>query len=313
MKETKKTSINSVVVFVQSFVAPKEYEIDRTTKKGFLQDLILSIQRVDMGGLGAQLAYFFLLSFFPLLIFMVTLLPYLNLEQAQIFEFLNEVMPAEIYALIENTLAEVLTNHNRGLLSVGVIGTIWSASKGINALMKALNEAYDVEGKAGWKARSWSLVFTVSFVIVILLALVFPVFGQQILNFLTSYIGLDIPFDSMWTMVSWIAPPALILLVLTLMYWVVPNTDPRLTIVSVIPGALFATIGWLLLTSGFSFYVNNFGNYSATYGSIGGVIILMLWLYFTGMILIFGGLINASFQRRQQAILSATNEKSPVF
>lgn len=306
MKEKKPTSTNGIVASIQSFVAPMESEIDRTTTKGFLQDMMISIQRVDISGLGAQLAYFFLLSFFPLLIFMVTLLPYLNLQQGQIFDFLADVVPSEIYMLIEGTLAEVLTNQNGGLLSIGVIGTIWSASKGINALTKALNEAYGVEGQAGWKSRGWSLIFTVSFVIIILLALVFPVFGQQIANFLTSYIGLELALDSMWQLVGWIAPPLLIFFVLMLMYWVVPNTDPRLKIVSVAPGAIIATAGWITLTYGFSFYINNFGNYSATYGSIGGVIILMLWLYFTGMILIVGGLVNAAVQRRQQAKMSAT-------
>ncbi len=313
MKDQKKTSMNGTLAVVQSFIAPSESEIDRTTTKGFLQDLILSIRRVDMGGLGAQLAYFFLLSFFPLLIFMVTLLPYLNLEQQRIFDFLVNVMPAEIYTLIEGTLGEVLTKQNGSLLSIGIIGTIWSASKGINALMKALNEAYDVECQAGWKDRLWSLLFTISFVIIILLALVFPVFGQQIMNLLNSYVGIDGTVDTLTSWISWLAPPLLIFSVLMLMYWVVPNTDPRLTLMSVVPGAVIGTIGWVALTFGFSFYVNNFGNYSATYGSIGSVIILMLWLYFTGMILIFGGLVNATFQRRQQAKMSKESSKTPVF
>lgn len=312
MKE-ENSAPKEAIAFVKSFVAPRESEIDRTTAKGFFQDLISSVQRVDMSGMGAQLAYFFLLSFFPLLIFLVTLLPYLNLQQEQVFEFMDDVIPAEVFSLIEGTLTEVLTNQNGGLLSIGIIGTIWSASKGIDALMKALNRAYDVDGRAGFINRSLSLLFTVAFVLIILLALVFPIFGQQLGNFLFSYIGVESSLGSVWAFIRWLMPPLLIFGVMVLMYWIVPNTDPRLKFISVMPGAVFATAGWLVLTYGFSYYVNNFGNYSTTYGSIGGVIILMLWLYFTGMILIFGGLINASMQKRQLALKSKETSKSPVF
>lgn len=136
---------------------------------------------------------------------------------------------------------------------------------------------------------------------VILLALVLPVFGQQIGRIVFSYFGVTSTFEEIWNFVRWIMPPALISIVLIAMYWIVPNTNPRLTIISVLPGAIFATAGWLILTYGFSFYISNFGNYSKTYGSIGGIIILMLWLYFTGMVLILGGLLNATVQKRQIA------------
>ena len=312
MKERLKLAIKEEFALIKSFVSPDPTKVDMLTMKGFMQDLIYRVRKVDMSGMGAQLAYFFLLSFFPMLIFMVTLLPYLNLEQGQIFDFLSNIMPGEVYSLIEGTLAEVLNNQNGGLLSIGVIGTIWSASKGVDALMKALNRAYEVEGKAGFLNRLWSLIFTISLVGVILIALVLPIFGHQIGNIIFGYIGVEESFANIWNSIRWIIPPTLIFLILTAMYWIVPNTDPRLTISSVFPGALFATLGWLVLTYGFSFYISNFGNYSGTYGSIGGVIILMLWLYFTGMIIILGGLLNASFQKRQLAKKNK-HAKSPVF
>ena len=307
MKDSKNATSNAAVTFVKSFVAPEEAEIDRTTIKGSVQDLMIGIQRVDIFGMGAQLAYFFLLSFFPLIIFLVTLLPYLNLRQEQVFEFMADIMPLEVYKLIERTLTDVLTHQNSGLLSISIIGTIWSASRGINALMKALNHAYEVEGKMGIIHRAWSLIFTVAFVFIILIALVFPVFGHQIGNLLFSYFGVGNSFESVWDTVRWITPPMMIFVIMIIMYWIVPNTTPRLKFISVIPGACFSTVGWLILTSGFSIYINNFGNYSATYGSIGGVIILMLWLYATGMLLIFCGLINATMQRRQLALIQRGN------
>ncbi|ATP41868.1 ribonuclease [Solibacillus sp. R5-41] len=297
----EKGTFKDKLALVKSYVSPDPASINMLTTKGFIQDLLYRIQRSDMSGMGAQLAFFFLLSFFPMLIFMVTLLPYLNLEQGQVFDFLDNIMPAEVYGFIEGTLVDVLNNQNGGLLSIGILGTIWSASKGVDALLKALNRAYNVEGIVSFKNRLWSLIFTISLVAVILLALVLPIFGQQIGNIVFGYLGVTETFEGVWNFIRWVMPLALISIVLTLMYWIVPNTDPRLTIISVFPGAIFATGGWLIFTYGFSFYISNFGNYSTTYGSIGGVIILMLWLYFTGMVLISGGLLNATVQKRQIA------------
>lgn len=308
----KKETVNDKMVLVKSYVSPDPASIDMLTIKGFLQDLIDRIRRSDMSGMGAQLAFFFLLSFFPMLIFLVTLLPYLNLEQGQVFNFLSTIMPDEVYGFIEGTLVDVLNKQNSGLLSIGILGTIWSASKGVDALMKALNRAYDVEGIVNFKNRLWSLVFTISLVAVFLLALVLPVFGHQIGHIVFSYFGVTSTFEAVWNFVRWIMPLALISVVLIAMYWIVPNTTPRLTIISVFPGAIFATGSWLALTYAFSFYINNFGNYGATYGSIGGVIILMLWLYFTGMILIFGGLLNATVQKRQVAKVLQKESKNLI-
>lgn len=301
--EKRKASIHSTIGEVKSFFSPDEDAVDVMTSKGFIQDLMLRIQRVEISALGAQLAYFFLLSFFPLLIFLVTLLPYLNLETTQVYSFLVNLMPDEVYRLIESTLKEVLTNRNSSLLSIGVLGTIWSASKGINALIRALNKAYNTEGRVGFVDRGLSLVFTIALVIVIAVALLLPVFGQQIGHFLFSIVNIEDEFESLWRNIRWSMPPLLIFLVLMAIYWLVPNTSPRLKIMGVWPGAIFSTLAWLVVTYGFSFYISNFGNYSATYGSIGGVIILMLWLYFTGMILIFGGVLNATMQKR--ALLKA--------
>ena len=311
--EKRKKKPNAIIAFAQSFTAASESSIDHSTNKGFVQYLITRMVKVDMSGSGAQLAYFFLLSFFPLLIFLVTLLPYLNLGQDQVFEFLDDVMPTEILSITQNVLGETLSAQNGGLLSIGVLGTIWSASRGVDALMKSLNRAYDVDGKKGFINRLWALLFTVGFVVVILLALLLPVFGQQIFNLVTTYIAVDIEISAFWTLLQWLMPPTLIFLLILFIYWIVPNTDPRLKFMSVWPGAIVSTIGWLGLTYGFSFYVNNFGNYSATYGSIGGVIILMLWLYFTGMLLIFGGIINAAILKRQQAKISKENAKEITF
>lgn len=307
LSENKKDS-KKLISAVQSFLDPDLSKVDVKTTKGFFQDLIGRMRDVDISGMGAQLAYFFLLSFFPLLLFLVTLLPYLNLNIQHIFDFLQTIVPVEVFLLTQGTLVEILTTHGGGgLLSVGIIGTIWSASRGVNALIKTLNFAYDTEARPSIVNRSWSMIFTVALVVVILVALMFSIFGQKFAYSLFEYVGVEETFSSFWKLIKWALPPMLIFIVLIIMYWVVPNTTPKLHFTSVLPGAIFSTVSWVVLIYGFSYYVNHFGNLTSTYGSIASVIVLMLWLYFTGMILIFGGLLNASIQRRKVAMM---NEKA---
>jgi membrane protein len=274
---------------------------DVTSPKGFFQELIARIQHVDVTALGAQLAFFFLLSLFPLLIFMVTLLPYLNLQEDQLFNILRTYAPGEVYTLIDGTLDEVLSDRNGGLLSIGIIATIWSASNGMNALIKSLNRSYDLnETRPFYIARGISVIFTLLLIMLFVVALALPVFGEQIGTFLFSYLGYEQGFLGAWNQVRWTIPPVMIFIVFMLLYWIAPNR--KLYLKSVIPGAIFATVGWIVVSLGFSLYVSSFANYSATYGSIGGIIVLMMWLYFSGTILMIGGQINAVMQERKEKI-----------
>lgn len=273
---------------------------DLTTWPGFFKHLISHIQNADITGLGAQLAYFFLLSLFPMLIFLVTLLPYLNLDEAQVFRFLENYAPKEVYMLVEDTVSDVLRNRNGGLLSIGIIGTIWSASKGMNAIEKSLNRSYELEEtRPFFIVRGLSVIFTLLMILLIIVALVLPVFGQQIGTILFSYFGFEKGFLELWNNVRWIISPLVIFVVFTSLYWIVPNK--KLLLKSVFPGAVFSTLGWIIVSLGFSYYVSSFGNYSSTYGSIGGIIVLMLWLYLSGIILLVGGQINAVTQERKNA------------
>lgn len=300
MSEEKKASHqNEVLSIVKSFIEPDESKIDVTTVKGFFQDLFVRMRDVDISGMGAQLAYFFLLSFFPLLIFIVSLLPYLNLNQEHVFDFIQTIMPTEVFLLTQGTITEILTTHSGGgILSIGVLGTVWSASRGVNALIKTLNGAYETKPKPGFINRAWSLVFTIALVVVILLVLFIPILGHHFALALFNHLNVEETFTDFWRFVTWALPPILIFVVLNLMYWIIPNTEPKLRITGVLPGAIFSTISWLILIYAFSYYVNNFGSFTSTYGSIASVIILMLWLYSTGMILILGGLLNASMHKR---------------
>lgn len=274
---------------------------DVTTRKGFGKELAKRIKEMDVTGLGAQLAFFFLLSIFPLLLFLITLLPYLNLSKDQVYDFLVQIMPGEIYLLIEETLNEILTTQNTGLLSFGIIATIWSASLGMDALIKSLNFSYGVEeNRPLLVSRGMSIVLTILMIFILIVALVLPIFGRQIGLFIFTYLGQGEGFLELWAAIRFTIPSLIIFIVCAVIYWVAPNI--RLDLKSVLSGAVFTTVGWLILSYGFSIYINNFGNFSATYGSIGGIIILMLWLYLSAMLLLIGGQVNAVAQGRRDML-----------
>lgn len=266
----------------------------------FGMNLWKRIQRDDVLGLAAQLAYFFLLSLFPLLIFVVTLLPYLPITQENVLSVIRDFAPEQTMDLIEMNLNEVMSKQNGKLLSVGIIATLWVGSNGFNAIVRAFNKAYDVkETRSFLIARGMALVFTIALIIVFIIALLLPLFGELIGLYLFSRLGLSDEFLTTWSAMRWLLSPFIIFVILSTLYWLAPNK--KLTTISVLPGAIFSTVGWTLMSLAFSFYVNNFGNYSATYGSIGAIIVLLIWLYLSGIIIMIGGEINAMYSNRKKS------------
>lgn len=246
----------------------------------------------DVTGMAAQLAYFFLLSLFPLLIFIVTLLPYTPLTQQDIFNLIKDFAPEETFTMIQKTLNEVLASRSGSLLSIGIIGTVWSASNGMNALMRSLNRAYDVtEERSFIVARGLAIVFTFAMIFVFILALLLPVFGKQLGMFVFSNFDQSGLFLKIWGVLRWVLSPVILFVVFLGIYYLAPSLKIKCT--TAVPGAIFASLGWIIVSLGFSFYVSNFGNYTSTYGSIGGIIVLMLWFYISAIIIMVGGEINS--------------------
>ncbi|EAG6891004.1 YihY/virulence factor BrkB family protein [Listeria monocytogenes] len=257
------------------------------------------VGRNDVSGNAAQLAYYMLFSIFPMLLIAATLLAYLHIDKDSVFNMIKEFAPDQIMDFLEENLNNLLTQKNGGLLSIGIIATLWSASNGMNAVMKSLNKAYGVTNKRNYVVqRLLSMFFTLAMLATVGATLLLLVFGQQIGMFLINHLNFSEDFLSFWNNLRWTVTPIVIFVVFTFLYWVAPNR--RSTLISVLPGALFSTIGWTVASLGFAYYVNNFGNYSATYGSIGVIIILMLWFYLTGIILMIGGELNATLAIRKK-------------
>ncbi|WP_079708794.1 YihY/virulence factor BrkB family protein [Paraliobacillus ryukyuensis] len=264
----------------------------------FIKQLFQRITEDDVGGLAAQLAYFLLLSLFPFLIFLVTLVGYLPVENVDIMSFLNTYAPAEITQLIENNISQITNQRNGGLLSIGIIGTLWSASNGVNAMMRAFNKAYDVdENRPFYISRLIAIVLTVALVVVVIIAFLLPIFGRQIGVYVFSFFNLSEGFLQVWNAMRWVISSLIVFIVLLSLYVLAPNK--RIHLKNVAVGAVFATIAWQLVSLAFSYYVSSIGNYSATYGSLGGVIVLMIWFFISGMIIIIGGEINALLKEKR--------------
>src|SRR5690625_5883245 len=241
----------------------------------FLKQLQKRIMDADVFGLAAKMAYFFLLSLFPFLLFLVTLVGYMPIDEDYLLSFLDTYAPTEIMSLIESNLTRIVNVQNGSLLSIGIIGTLWSASNGINAITKAFNRAYNVqEDRSFLIARLIAMVMTIAMVGVIAIAFILPIFGEMIGLYIFSFLGLSEEFIQIWNTSRWIISSLIFLIVLLSLYILVPNV--RIYVKDAIFGAIFATVGWQLVSLAFSYYVQTIGDYSATYGSLGAVIILMI-------------------------------------
>jgi membrane protein len=257
--------------------------------------------------LAAAQAYYYMLSLVPMLILVLAIIPYLNLDTNTVLDTLTGMMPGELANVFEDQIVSILTEQRGGLLTFGIIGTIWSASNGMNAFIKAQNEAYDVKVDRSFvKARLVSIALTLGLILALIVALLLPVFGSALISFFQST-GLMPPgMEILFQVLRWVVSIIVIASVFAALYHFAPNTN--IPFKSSIPGALFATLALQLTSLGFSFYLSNFGNYSETYGSLGGIIILMLWLFLIGLILVVGGELNAIIHRRKRGIKLATDE-----
>jgi membrane protein len=258
----------------------------------------------------AALSYYFLFSLFPALLFLVALLGFLPLKglQEQLLAYAREVLPPTAATTMERTLAEVIGTRRPTLASIGVLATLWAGSNGLASVMSALNIVFDVtEKRPWWKRRLVAILLTLAFSGFIVAALVLLVFGPKIGALLAGYLGLGALFTIAWNVASVPIVMALGLMGIQLVYYLAPAWERRWRWIT--PGGAVALGLWLAMSFGLRVYVAYFGNYSATYGSIGGVILLMLWLYLTSVVMLLGGEVDseivAAARQRGEATDSA--------
>jgi membrane protein len=251
----------------------------------------------EISGRAAQLSYYFLLALFPLLLFLISLLGYFagpgsELRQSMM-ENLGRVMPASASDLVQKTLDEVVNSRGGGKLLFGMLAALWAASNGMGAITETLNIAYDVkETRAWWKRRLVAVGLTVAASLLVICSLVLVLYGGQLAEFLGGYVGLGETFVMVWKIVQWPAVLGLMFLTFSLIYYFAPNLEkPEWHWIT--PGAALGLVLWLLGSLAFRIYLSFFNSYSATYGSLGAVIILMLWFYISGFAVLVGGEVNS--------------------
>jgi membrane protein len=270
-----------------------------------LKRTALAFQKNDGTGLAAQLAYYLILALFPLiLVFFSVLGTFSSPELANsLLGYFGRVLPGQVYGLIEAYMGGILSGDKEapGLLSFGVLGTLWAASGAFSALINALNKAYGVEeSRPFWKVKLLAVLMTLALSGIVLAAVVLLVFGPQIGAAISGYFGLDAVFDVVWNVVRWGVALLFLMLTVALIYYVAPDVEQPLRWIT--PGGIFGVLLWVLASMGFSFYVGNFGSYNETYGSIGAVIVLLLYLYISSLAILFGAELNATLVRMKEEI-----------
>ena len=254
-------------------------------------DLVISLARLDVPVYAANAAYFIILSAFPMVMLLLNILSYTTLSGGALLEILEQVIPEALMPPVSRLLNGMFASSSTTLVSVSALATLWASSRGVYGILVGLNRIYGVQEDRGYIfTRLLSLVYTFLFLLVLLLTLALHVFGQTILAQIPHTDSRAIQF-----VMEIISSRFLVLLVIqtavfTAMFMFLPNRRNKL--LTSLPGALLASLGWLLFSDVFSIYVSHFGNYSTIYGSLSALAIAMLWLYTCMAIVFYGGALN---------------------
>lgn len=245
-----------------------------------------------IGNNSVVVAYYLMLSLFPLLIAVGNLLPFLRIDPNSILPYIKNVIPAEVYSFIGPAIQNLLTQGSGSLLSVSALATLWSASQSINGLQVAMNRAYGVEDR-----RNFIIVRIVSLIVIVLLLValigvtIVLGLGKMILDALQPIFEFSQDIIDTFQTLKWPLSILTLFAIMAVIYWVVPNA--KVSLRSVLPGAVVATIGWMLLGQVFGIYAHFFASKISAYQIIGSFLVLMIWLNLAATIIIFGGIVNA--------------------
>jgi membrane protein len=280
-----------MAVFLRALHVPLTWQeiFRRTLYEAFWKDNCLS--------LAAQLAYYFFFALFPTLLFLVALASYFPVATLidDMFKTLGGLLPPEALNLITDQLVKISSSRDAGLMSLGVLLAVSSSSAAMTAIIDTLNRAYDVEeGRPWWKVRMIAFVLTVGVSIFILVSFALIIVGPTVATRLAESWGLGPAFEWTWKILQWPIVFALASTAITLIYYFAPDVKQELFWLT--PGSVLATTLWLMASLGFKYYVANWGNYTETYGLIGAVMILLLWFYISGLVILVGAEMNAEIE-----------------
>jgi len=251
----------------------------------------------DVMGLAAQLAYYFFLALFPALLFLLAVASFFPLTDVadEVGRALGPVVSPQVLELIQQQMRRLANNENGGLLTVGVAGALWSSSAALVSIVGALNRAYDIEeGRPWWKVRIVAIGLTLGSALFVILAFALVLAGPSVADWLGRRTGLGAPFEWTWLVLQWPLVFVLISTGIGLIYYFGPDADQDW--VWITPGAVAATILWLVISLLFKLYIAHFTDYEGSYGTVGGVIVVLLWFYVSGIALLAGAELNAEIE-----------------
>lgn len=268
--------------------------------KTFGKHLWTKVNTDDVLNRAAILSFYFLLALFPLLLFLIALLGSFADTGTELrhnlLTYLRAIVPVSASDLINTTVDEISQKSSGGKLSFGLVTSLWFASSGMGAIIEGLNIAYDVkETRAWWKRTLLAIVLTIALVVLIITALALMFYGSRIAEGIASHYGFG-AFAAVWTVLRWLFVLVFVFLAFQLIYYFAPDLHEQ-QLRWLTPGAAVGVILWLLVSFLFGSYLNFYNTYSVVYGSLGAVIILLLWFYLTGVTILIGGEVNAIIEQ----------------
>lgn len=252
----------------------------------------------DCFGLAAQLAYYFFLALFPAVLFVLAVASFFPLADFvdDIVRNLRPVVPSEVLAFLEEQLRRLSNAGSGGILTLGILGAIWSSSAAVVAIIGSLNRAYDIdESRPWWKVRITAIGLTIALALFVVVSFTLILAGPTLAEYLASSLGFGPVFEWSWKILQWPLAFFLVCTAVGLVYYFAPDAEQDW--VWITPGAVLGTLLWLLVSLAFKVYLTNFEDYNASYGAVGGVIALLLWFYISSLAILVGAELNAEIER----------------
>ena len=251
----------------------------------------------DVAGLAAQLSYYLFLALFPAILFLLALASFFPLGNVadDVTRLLDPFVSPQVLALVRDQMQRLDNDQNGGLLTLGVAGALWSSSAALVSIVGALNRAYDIiEGRPWWKVRLIAIALTLGVAVIVLVALSLVLLGPTLAEALGRATGWGAPFEWTWLILQWPLVFALVAVAIGLLFYFGPDADQDW--VWITPGAVVATALWLVASLLLKLYVHHFTDYEGSYGAVGAVIVVLLWLYVSGLAILTGAELNAEIE-----------------
>ncbi|HZS31927.1 MAG TPA: YihY/virulence factor BrkB family protein [Methylomirabilota bacterium] len=298
---------------VRGVTRPSPWQLGGLSVRQLAARVYDQVWRDEVMDRAAALSYYFVVALFPALLFLTALFGLLPVPglMDRLLGYTHDVLPGDAASLVRRTTAEAVRGARGGLLSLGAVGALWAASSGMNSAIVALNVVYDTKDqRPWWRRRLVALGLTVVFSLFVMLVLVLVVFGRPLGNALADVLGLGREFATAWTLLSWPVVVLIGLLGIGMVYYLAPVVRQEWRWVT--PGSAFAVAVWLLVSFGLRLYVNVVASYNAMYGSIGGVILLLLWLYLSSLVILTGAEINSEIEKAAATRVAAARREPPA-